>query len=271
MINFLRASLCLLGMLFFSNFIYADTITIYTEEFPPFNFTENGKMTGMSTEIVDIIMKQAALPYIIESYPWARTYQNALERPNALIYSMSRLTNRENLFKWIGSIAPTNYSVFALKKRKNINIKSFEEMKKYKIGTTLGDAREIFLVNKGLDIEKFDRIAGSDANVQNYKKLKLKRIDLWPMPDAVADYVVKKIGDNPDVILKKVFALTELSSDGYFLAANLQTPDEIVNRIKSSLEEFKKTQEYQNILNKWGAVNKISIPKKAIKKQVRNR
>jgi len=165
---------------------------------------------------------------------------------------MSRLPKREALFKWIGVITPSDYSVFALKERTDIEIKALDDMKKYKIGTTLGDARETYLVGKGFELEKLYRVGGEEANVQNFKMLKAKRIDLWPMPDAVAYYVSKKLGDDPDKVLRKVFELSELSTGGYSLAASLQTSDDVVNKLKNSLEAFKKTPEYKQILKKWG-------------------
>jgi polar amino acid transport system substrate-binding protein len=248
----IRIIFCFFFVFFAAGILQAEPIHIYTEEFPPFNFTENGKITGMSTEIVEAVMKQAKIEYVIESLPWARGYQNAQDRPNALIYSMSRLPKREALFKWIGVITPSDYSVFALKERTDIEIKNLDDMKKYKIGTTLGDARETYLVSKGFELEKLDRVGGEEANVQNFQKLKTKRIDLWPMPDAVAYYILKKSGDDLDKVLRKVFELSELTTGGYYLAASLQTSDDVVNKLKNSLEAFKKTPDYKELLKKWG-------------------
>ncbi len=63
-----------------------ENLTLFTEEFPPFNFTEAGKTTGVSTEVVEAVLKQAGYDYEIRSYPWARTYKVAQETPNALVF-----------------------------------------------------------------------------------------------------------------------------------------------------------------------------------------
>src|SRR5512136_411438 len=91
-----------------------ETITIVTEEFPPYNYQDNGKLIGVSTEVVEAVLKQ--LPEItveFKVYPWARAYKNALENPNTLIYSLGFNEKRRDLFKWVGVIAPAEFYLFA--------------------------------------------------------------------------------------------------------------------------------------------------------------
>ena len=85
-------------ILLFCNSSYAQTLTVYTEEFPPFNFTENNNIVGVSTEVVEAVMKTAGIEYKLESLPWARAFKYAKDQPNALIYSISRRAKRKNLF-----------------------------------------------------------------------------------------------------------------------------------------------------------------------------
>ncbi len=244
--------LCFFIFLFFFNSLYAQSLTVYTEEFPPYNYMANGVITGMSTEVVEAVLKQAEIAYDIKSYPWIRTYNNAVNGTNALIYSISRRAKREKQFQWIGVIVPSIQSVFALKERGDITIKSMNDLKKYQIGTTIGDARETYLINKGFDLKTFQRISGEDSYVRNYKKLKSGRIEVWPIPDAVAFYIANNAGDDPARILQKVYELSDISKDGYYLAASLDTSDIIIGKIKKALEKFGTTPDYRNILKKYG-------------------
>lgn len=68
----------------------AQQLILYTEEFPPYNMTENNEVTGVSTEVVTNVMNRVGLAYTIESYPWPRTYKLAQMGPTSLIYSISR-------------------------------------------------------------------------------------------------------------------------------------------------------------------------------------
>ncbi len=91
--------------------VRSQVLTFYTEELPPFNMTEKGRITGVSTDVVEAVMRRTGLSYEIESYPWARTYKLAQTGATSMIYSISRRAKREALFKWIGIIVPSVHSV----------------------------------------------------------------------------------------------------------------------------------------------------------------
>jgi polar amino acid transport system substrate-binding protein len=230
----------------------AQSLTIFTEEFPPFNFTEKGKITGVSTEIVRHVMADTGIQYQIKSLAWKETYQRAQEEPNSLIFSISRNKSREKLFKWIGIIVPTSYFVMALKSRTDIKVESLEDMKKYKIGTTMDDIVESWLISKGFDTGDFYRSSGDNATQKNFMNLLNKRIDVCPFPDAVAYHIVRKAGhSNPGLLLQKTFPIEELSG-GYHMASGLKTPDSDVFQISQALRKFKQSDKYYKILAHWG-------------------
>jgi len=250
--KFTHLKLVALLVTLLSSSLFAEKLTLYTEEFPPFNYSEKGKIVGVSTEIVEAVMKRAGMEHSIKSLPWARTYKMSQAKTNSFIYSISRRAKREELFQWVGIITPATQSIFALSNRADVRINALEDLNKYKVGTTVEDSREAYLASKGFDVEKFQRVAGDSAYVLNYKKLKKKRIDVMPMPDAVMSHISKQQGDNPSSVLKKVFPLKEISQGGYYLAASLSTPEVTVEKVRVALESFKKTNEYKMILKKWG-------------------
>jgi len=230
----------------------AEKITICTEELPPFNFTKNGKITGVCTEIVEAVFKEAGIPYEIAIYPWARAIKLAQEEKNTALYSTGRRPDREELFKWVGDLIVPKYSVFALKSRADISVKTFDDLKKYKIGTTKGDARENFFIGKGFVVGKeLDQNTGIEANEQNFKKMEISRIDLWPVPEALAYYTVTELGKNPDDVLKLVLPLDELSKNGYYLALNKSTPDDVVKKLQTALDKLKAAGTIKSICVKW--------------------
>lgn len=230
----------------------AQTLTLYTEEFPPFNFTEKGKITGVATEIVRHVMAQTGIQYQIKSLAWKETYRRAQDEPNSLIFCISRNQSREKLFKWIGIIVPTSYFVMALKSRTDIKIESLEDMNKFKIGTTMDDIVESWLISKGFNTGDFHRTSGDNAAQKNFTNLLNKKIDIWPFPDAVAYHIVRKAGhSNPGLLLQKTFPIEELSG-GYHIAAGLKTADSVVFRVSQSLRKFKQSDKYYKILAHWG-------------------
>lgn len=68
----------------------ADNVLIVTEELPPYNFTDQGTLTGLSTEVVQAVLHQLDLNARFQVMPWARAYELAQSAPNVLIYSITR-------------------------------------------------------------------------------------------------------------------------------------------------------------------------------------
>src|SRR5262245_23960795 len=83
----------------------AQSITFLTEQNPPFNFAQGGKPAGISTDIVNEMVKRAGVAAKFEVMAWDRAYRQAQSEKDTCLYSTARLENRENLFTWIGPIA----------------------------------------------------------------------------------------------------------------------------------------------------------------------
>jgi len=232
--------------------VFSQKLTIYVDEFPPFNYTQKEEIVGLSVDVVKGVLKNTKFEYTITSIPWARAYIMSQTDPNTLIFSILRIKNRENLFKWVGIVAPAAYSVYRLKSRDDIQVKLLDDLKKYEVGTVVKDVHEHYFTIKGFELNEFHRVAGKNAYVQNYKKLLRDRIDLLPMSDAVINFISKKEGDVLSKIIEKEYILSEMSTGNAYLAASLTTKDETVSEIKSALIAFKKTEEYKLILKKWG-------------------
>lgn len=231
---------------------FSKELTIYTEEFPPFNFTENGKITGVSTEVVQHVMDATGIGYRIISLPWDQSYSRVQKQTDALIFSISRNKSREPLFYWIGILTPTTYSAIALNSRADIKIENLNDLKKYKIGTTTDDIVESWLISKGFTTSDLFRSSGDNAALKNFKNLLNRRIDVWPFPDAVAYYIARKEGHSvPESLLQKAFPIEELSG-GYYIAANLNMPRAKIAKISAELRLFKQSDEYFKILAHWG-------------------
>ncbi len=81
----MKSCILLVVSVFIVSLIYANQLQVVTEEFPPFNYTENGKITGFSTEVVEAILKEAGIEGKPRSYPWARSYKKALNEKNYIL------------------------------------------------------------------------------------------------------------------------------------------------------------------------------------------
>lgn len=225
-----------------------ETIKILTEEYPPFNFTDKGKITGLGTEVVQAVLKEINIEGHFQSMPWARAYETAQASENVLIYSINRSKEREKLFKWVGPITPTDFYLFSLKTRA-IRLSHLEDAKPLQIGTVNQDIGEQYLVTQGFNLGY--NLQSSARYELNYEKLKLGRIDLWVMNELGAYFMVRQAGDDPAVVLNKALRIAELSGGGNYMAFGLKTSDHMVERFRRGLEAIKKNGIYDAIQKKW--------------------
>jgi len=165
------------GMGSFSNMLAqnAADLTYMTEEYPPFNYSKNGKLMGVAVDLLRAIWLEMGVPeQEILVFPWARAYKMAQTKPGTVLFSTTRNPEREHLFKWVGPIKSNPIGLIA-KKDRHIKIDSFRDAKNYKIGTIREDYSETALANKGFDLDSFERTA---KLISNIKKLDIGRIDL---------------------------------------------------------------------------------------------
>lgn len=227
----------------------ADAIRIVTEEFPPYNLVENGKVTGFSTEVVEAVLKEVGVQAPIQVLPWARAYDIARNTENVLIYSITRTAARERLFKWVGVVAPSDWYLFALRER-NVRLDRLEDAQKHQVATVNEDAGEQYLVSKGFALGR--NLQSSNKYEFNYEKLRLGRVDLWVANDLVAHYLARKAGDDPNRVLVRALPLPELGgADGLYMAFGARTSDAVVERFAKGLATIKKNGTYDALKKKW--------------------
>lgn len=227
-----------------------DGLRIVTEELPPYNFAspqESQRMTGLSTQVVQAVLRQLHLTAPIQSMPWARAYELARLHKDVLIYSIGRSKERESHFKWVGTIAPTDFYLFS-HARHPITLRRLEEAKPFQVATVNEDIGEQFLEGQGF-VKGFN-LQSSVRYEHNYDKLRRGRVDLWIMTELAARYIARRSGDDPDRALHKSLALPELGSAWYMAFGN-KTSDAQVERFRLALDEVKRSGLHDHILQQW--------------------
>ncbi|MES2951004.1 MAG: transporter substrate-binding domain-containing protein [Pseudomonadota bacterium] len=222
----------------------AQTVTVVTEEYPPYNFQDNDKkISGMATEVVQEVLKRSKIHYQLGIYPWARAYQMAQDAPNILIYSIGRNDKRESLFKWVDIIAPYDVYLYRLKSRPEIKVTQVADIAHFKIGAVRDDVRAQYLEKAGLPL---DLVIEDSANT---KKLATQRIDMFPIDELAQVALYKREGLDPASVVK-VYKLEALSA-GLYMAFSKQTPDALVAKCKAALAEIKRDGTFEKIRVKY--------------------
>lgn len=224
----------------------AQEITVVTEEFPPFNYMEDGEITGASTEIVRATLAKAGIQADIRIYPWARAYWMATEQPNVLIYTLARSPEREELFKWIGPIVPPiRAALFKLKERTDIVLTSLDDARQYQIGVVQNDGGHQILLQYGFEDEK--NLFTVTKGDQNIRKLLAGRIDLMFSDSLFVTMKAKELG-LPVEQIEEAFLAMEVEN---YMAFSRQTPDDVVERVRTAFEQLKADGAVEAIITKY--------------------
>ncbi len=223
---------------------YSQEVTIVTEDFPPYNYEEEGVAKGISSEVVQAVLQEIGMTAGITFYSWARAYNHTLTKKNYLIYSIARIPEREELFHWVGTIAPYNTSLYKLQARRDITVASLDDAKRYVIGCSLDDVITIYLKEQG-----FSRLDTVARDTLNLRKLIGARVDLIAYDEA--SFVYKMQQEKLDISkFERVYRLEDLS-DNLYMAFSKTSDPAVVEKFRDGLRTIKENGIFENIQKKY--------------------
>ncbi len=242
-LNFLAKFVTLVNFIFltFTSFA-ADKISLVTEEAPPFNMEESGKIVGSATKIITEALKKSKIEFTIALMSWAKAYQMGLDEANTAVFATTRTPEREPLFKWVGTLAENSWVFFA-KKDSKIKVSSLEDAKKYVVGGYNGDAKALFLLKEGFVEGKNIQLASNEK--QNALKLEAGKIDLWASGSELAPWISKR--ENSGAI-KPIFTFKKVEM---YAAFNKGTDDAIIKKLNDIISSMRKSGEIKKINSKY--------------------
>lgn len=205
----------------------AQDLTVMTENYPPLNYLADGKAGGPSVEIVQLIMDRLGTNSEIKVLPWARAYMLTRETENHILFSMTRIESREDLFKWVGPLAVKRHAFYTAE-GSGITIKSLDDARGLIIGVQLDGVDQDFLVRNG-----FDNLDGISRWQLNAKKLLNGRIDVWLASTVSADEVLRQ--QNLTGRIKKQ---AQAFQRPLYIAFNKKTPDSLIERWQAIRDEI---------------------------------
>jgi len=219
-------------------------LQIITEEFAPYNFmSEEGEITGQSTEVVKEILSRLGQEVEIQLMSWNKGYVLALSKPGVILYSTFRTVEREDLFNWVGPIA-SDEMLFYARKGSDIIIRSLENTKAVAaIGVVKDDARHQLLTKNHITNLKL-----YPNDVDCYKALSNGEVELVLGSKNTMAKMAALAGVDPSEF-KAVYAM---SKTPLYIAFNKDIPVSIVKQWQDALNEMKRDGTFDTINERWG-------------------
>ena len=222
-------------------------ITLATEDYPPFNFIDeqSKKIIGISADKVNILMQRANIDYTIESYPWTRAFQMALQSPQTCVFSTVRNPEREDLFRWVGPLGVNNWYIYVRSTIKTAP-QTLEDIRPYTIGVYRNSAIGTYLQQHGFNLD------WANYDVENPRKLIYGRFDYWASGELMGQYHINKTGLRGQIIPLFKFNTAEM-----YLACNLSVPLSTISKLNQILKEMDKDGTSSAIDRKYKTVDQM--------------
>lgn len=220
----------------------SEALTYITEDFPPYNYVENGTLKGLSVDLLKMIWSELGLkPQKINMLPWSRGYNLLKNRPNTVLFSTAKTEERAEMFKWACPISVNTRTALIALKTKRITINSIDDAKKFKIGTLRNDAAEQILLSMGFNHKQIDPVSSLD---QNIRKLDIGRIDMI----AFNEYSFYNMLDADGIRRNKYETIYLVKETIPCYAFSRDVPDNQVRQFQNALDKIRKSPEYQKLI-----------------------
>jgi polar amino acid transport system substrate-binding protein len=231
------------------------SITCLTEHYPPFNFEHEGGIYGVSVDMLAGLMEKIGLSsgdISIEVDEWDVMYQRTLNDENTMLFSTIRIPERENLFKWVGPIAPQKDVIITLASHQ-IEISNVSELAAYQTGVIQGYSNIQQLLDAGVPSGGLTEMNSLSSL---YEALENGTVDCIAFSEIGHGLYVSSEGYDPDYF-DIVFTLDVAQ---LYFAFNNSTSDQLIDYLQTTFDQFKldKTADgssvYEKILNNYQVI-----------------
>lgn len=224
-----------------SLFAQATHIIAVTEHLPPYQqLKRNHDISGFSVEIVKALGKEVGDEITFEVLAWERAYRKAQEQENVLIFSMYRIPQRDELFKWVGKVDENIHYFYALRNKNKNHIQNIAEAKKKIIAVTNNAFEDKQLTKKG-----FERLARVSSPDQMVNLLFNGRVELLFGSEIAITNLTSQAGRSPSELIRLI--TIENWGNGLWLAFSKQTSDAIVLKYQQAFEKLEKSGQIATI------------------------
>jgi polar amino acid transport system substrate-binding protein len=219
-------------------------IDAFTEERPPYNFLENDRPAGTTTDVFRALCQEAHIECRIHVVPWARAIYTARTTPDTIVFTTARTPQREDQFLWLGPLALRPSYLYVLA-QSTIKAQKFADLHNVRIG----------VVNRDWTYEEMLRLGVRETDIElaptaslNITKLIGGHVDAIPAVDIEMAWNLRQHGLAQSAVrpLFRVFDGTPL-----YIAINPATKPETVAALNKAWAKIANSDLQDQLLEKY--------------------
>lgn len=209
---------------------YPYSFRFLTEEYEPYNYTDDGTLTGLAPEILKSICNSYSIHCQVSVLPWEDAYNLALTTDNAVLFSTILNTTRKDLFKWAGPYTSLDWYFYSSVDNP-IPLASLEDAKQVNgIGVIQDYSITQYLIEEG-----FNNLVYVQDNKEGFEKLFLEEIDLFPSNRLSAEASLEELSLTYYALNPELKIRTEM----VYFAFNKNVPDYAVEDFQEEIDRMK--------------------------------
>ncbi len=223
----------------------ADTgvgLRILTADNPPLNFSRDGEITGLATEVVRELIERTGTRGAIEMTSWPEGYRALSGDANVALFSTVMTAERKELFQWVGPLVTLDTNLFALK-GSGIEIANLDQARK--AGTIATVTK--YYSEQMLAEEDFTDTESCPDRATSLRRLLDGKVPLVVASNTEMPAALEATGAPADAV-KNAFTL---STDLVYIAFSQGTPPAIVARWQQALDAMKRDGTFARIYARW--------------------
>ena len=226
-----------------------NSLDIGTDEWPPYEYTQDGEVKGIATEILQHVFDNMGIKIDkLAIYPWMRLMGIIEDGTVDVAYSAAFNKNRaQHLIYASEPIIESSWVMIIRNSDKDrLSFNTWRDLNGYKLGTVRG-----YLYNEAFDsfYKKAIHYEAVSADKVNFKKLLNHRVDYIICDYYNAMFLISTLGIADEV---HVFENNPVSKTKYYALFSPKTLNkDFALDFSRTLEQFKTSDTYKNILDKY--------------------
>ncbi len=236
---------CLLFLLIFSPALALDKPilkAVTAEDNFPYNFKKDNRIQGLGFDVANTLAERAGYKLKVEAVPWTRALLTARNEAEVMIFSIVRISEREEFYYWIGPIAKSEIWFYKLRNRTDISVKNMTDVRRYLVGDTASNATLHLLIRQDIKVDT------APSDVSNCRKFKIGRVELIPLDPRTVP-VFSQACDIPFEQMEKTILLAnDINS---YIALGKNTSPEVIKHLNAEFNAMVKDKTLQKLLDQW--------------------